>query len=79
MDTDLEMGELPQPCMPTARPLSWWLVLASAVGLWGNVCRSLTFACDELAAAVGSHHLWRQQGKADLRVVDKFREQLKTL
>lgn len=75
----MDMEDRPHSCVPPARPLSGWLVLASLTGLWGNVCRSVTFACDEMAAVLGSHHLWRQQTKADVRVVDQFREQLKTL
>lgn len=75
----MDMDELPQPAPMPSRPMSPWLVLASLTGLWGNICRSVTFACDEMAACLAGHHHWRQQQVTDLTVVDSFREQLKTL
>lgn len=80
MDTDLDADDLGPPCQPMpGRPLSWWLVLASAIGLAGNVCRSVTCSADELAAAAMSHHVWREASQADLSVVDRFRQQLTAL
>jgi hypothetical protein len=63
----------------TAQRWSWWYLWAVCWNLGANVCKSLMEFCLELSAGLYRHGLHKMDKKADVEVVDTFREQLKAL